>query len=211
MIYTVKEIMPLISESVIKKRKLLKLPGGKRVRLSSTLKTFHHWGVICARCGVEGTVFREVKHDKKTHLRLLGIKDGNEVMMTRDHIIPHSKGGSNNFSNMQTMCCECNSEKQDEVQEELVENSEYSYKSIKDYIFNTYRKSYARDRFSRDFGRTVRRVRERNPGMGLICGDLDEILQYLYDIKLRYGFRVPLEKLRRIPKEKQCLLSTEQV
>lgn len=211
MTYTVQEIMPLISEAVIKKRKLLRLPNGRRVRLSGTLKTFHHWGVTCSRCGVKGAVFREVKHDKKTHLRLLGIKDDKEVMMTRDHIIPHSKGGSNSFNNMQTMCCECNSEKQDEVQEELIEHSKYSYKSIKDYIFNTYNKSPARDRFSRDFSRTVRRVRERNPDPGLICGDLDEILQYLYDIKIRYGFKVPLEKLRRVPKEKQCSLSMQAV
>lgn len=211
MIYKTDEILPLISEAVIKKRKLIRFPSGKRVRLSSTLKTFHHRGVVCARCGLKGTIFREVKHknDKKTHLRLLGIKDGNEVMMTRDHIIPHSKGGSNNFNNMQTMCCECNSQKQDEVNEELIDNSMYSYKSIKDYIFQTYGKSPARDRFSRDFSKTVRKIRERKSVAGFVCGDLDEILQYLYDISLRYGFKVPLDKLKRVPKEKKCLLSTE--
>ena len=211
MTYTIEEMMPLISEAVMKKRKLLQLPSGKRARLSSTLKIFHHCGVICAKCGVKGTIFREVRHDKKMHIRLLGIKDGKEVMMTKDHIIPHSKGGSNSSSNMQTMCCECNSEKQDEVSGDLVENSKYSYKSIKDYIFNVYPKSSARDRFSRDFGKTVRRVREHTTSLGLICGDLDEILQYLYDIKIKYGLHVPIEKLRRVPKEKSCLLSTQRV
>lgn len=213
MTYKVEEIMPLISDAVINKRKLLQLPNDKMVRLSGTLKTFHHWGVVCAKCGLEGIMFREIKRDKKTHLRLFGIKDGEEIMMTRDHIIPQSRGGSNSFSNIQTMCCKCNSEKQDEVKKEFIENSEYLYKSIKDYIFNSYPKSLARDRFSRDFSKIVRKIMECDPSVGLICGDLDEILQYLYDIKVKYGFYVPLENLRRIPKrkEKQCSLCMELV
>jgi hypothetical protein len=207
--YKVEEILPLISEAVAEKKKLVCLPSGKKVRLSNTLKTFHYKGIVCIRCGLRGVIFREIKHhdNNNTHLRLLGIKDDNEVMMTRDHIIPYSRGGSNNFDNIQTMCCSCNSQKQDEIKKGLVENSVYSYKSIKDYVFQTYGKGPSRKRFSRDFSKLVRRIRERRPGF--VCGDLDEILQYLYHIKITYGFVVPLEKLKRIPKEKQCLFCTQ--
>lgn len=33
------------------------------------------------------------------------------ILMTKDHIVPKSKGGRNHVSNYQTMCFECNSKK----------------------------------------------------------------------------------------------------
>lgn len=38
-------------------------------------------------------------------------QDGEEVMMTKDHIIPVSKGGKNTLENYQTMCRKCNVQK----------------------------------------------------------------------------------------------------
>ena len=38
-------------------------------------------------------------------------ENGIEVLMTKDHIIPVSKGGKNILSNYQTMCELCNLEK----------------------------------------------------------------------------------------------------
>ena len=34
--------------------------------------------------------------------------NGKEVLMKKDHIFPHGKGGKNNISNYQTMCVKCN-------------------------------------------------------------------------------------------------------
>lgn len=39
----------------------------------------------------------------------------NEVLMTKDHIIPKSKGGKNNLSNYQPMCCICNKQKDNNI------------------------------------------------------------------------------------------------
>lgn len=44
---------------------------------------------------------------------------GHEVLMTRDHIIPRSRGGSEGLENMQTMCTKCNSKKGNKLEGEL--------------------------------------------------------------------------------------------
>lgn len=65
----------------------------------------------CVACGLDGTHFCVECHpgSPKYHLNLYGVdKDGDEVLMTKDHIIPRSKGGKNVLDNYQTMCRICN-------------------------------------------------------------------------------------------------------
>lgn len=85
---------------------------GHVVRLSSLrLRTFKQHGVVCFGCGVEGSFFAMERHgDQSTyHLNLYGIdKDGDEVLFTKDHIIPRSKGGRDVLWNMRTLCKMCN-------------------------------------------------------------------------------------------------------
>jgi hypothetical protein len=72
---------------------------------------------VCVRCGLPGAYFALEKsiHEenaRKWHLNLYGIgPDGREILFTKDHIIPVSKGGPDTLKNLQTMCEICNGEK----------------------------------------------------------------------------------------------------
>ena len=87
----------------------------KGVRMLSFLRN----GITCVSCGVKGVFFakeKTSKADRSFHLNLYGIKEnGKEVLMTRDHIYPRSLGGSEDITNMQTMCQCCNSRKGNKI------------------------------------------------------------------------------------------------
>lgn len=61
------------------------------------------------------------------HFNLYAIdKDGNEVLMTKDHILAKARGGKDRISNYQTCCKVCNETKgatNNEVFKELIEES----------------------------------------------------------------------------------------
>ena len=67
----------------------------------------------CAVCGIEGTIMALESHKKhsRPHFNMYAISNGHEILMTKDHIKPKSKGGSNNMKNYQTMCEQCNTRK----------------------------------------------------------------------------------------------------
>jgi 5-methylcytosine-specific restriction endonuclease McrA len=47
---------------------------------------------------------------------------GGHTLMTKDHIIPRSKGGSDSLDNLQTMCTVCNRDKSDQMPDEFESN-----------------------------------------------------------------------------------------
>jgi hypothetical protein len=78
-------------------------------------------GTNCVRCGLKGKFFALEKciRDKysKPHFNLYGVdKNGHEVMLTKDHIIPKSKGGKNILTNYQPLCIHCNQHKADKIE-----------------------------------------------------------------------------------------------
>ena len=79
----------------------------------------------CCQCGVRGIVMRlEYSHHQKgqfrPHFNLYAFRNGGYVLMTKDHIIPVSKGGSDEDDNLRTMCAPCNRKKGDKIIGEMV-------------------------------------------------------------------------------------------
>lgn len=110
-------VLPLIDVGPKYSNKKRAVIGGESVKISSLrLHTFKN-SCKCVECGIEGTTFALERTSKSSpwNLELYGIKDGKEIMMTKDHIIPKSKGGKNHISNIQTMCSECNLKKGDKL------------------------------------------------------------------------------------------------
>ncbi len=95
---------------------------------SARYQCFVEHGTDCSECGIKGSFFalevdKSHKEGTQPHFNLYAIdSDGNEVLMTKDHVIPLSKGGKNNLSNFKTMCCHCNEKKADK----LIESVEFS-------------------------------------------------------------------------------------
>ena len=98
--------------------------NGHLVKMDSLrYQLFKEKGTICVECGLKATHFalESMKGDMignnnpPYHFNLYGVRNGREVLFTKDHIHPASKGGKNNLNNMQTMCTECNLKKADKV------------------------------------------------------------------------------------------------
>lgn len=81
---------------------------------SLRLNTFATKGLVCAHCGIIGSIFalERIESQPKYHLNLWAIDSNNkEVLMTHDHIISRGNGGLDAISNVQTMCSPCNFKK----------------------------------------------------------------------------------------------------
>jgi 5-methylcytosine-specific restriction endonuclease McrA len=101
---------------------------GKLVWMTSLrLQTFARKGFKCVTCGIEGKYFALEQHTNKNgkespnawHFNLYALNEANEeVLMTRDHIVPKSRGGPDTLDNSQTMCALCNNKKGNNVEGE---------------------------------------------------------------------------------------------
>lgn len=119
--YSVEEVLEQVDFSKESKFKRIKkdFDGDSMKMYSDRLKVFSKKGIRCVTCGIEGIVFykEKKKEDKNFHFNLYGFnKIGEEVLMTKDHIIPKSKGGKNFIDNYQPMCVDCNSRKNNKVE-----------------------------------------------------------------------------------------------
>lgn len=114
-IYSINDVLKKV---FIDRRKgvndLVEFDGDMIHMASDRYKTFITSGIHCVHCGLKARYFAKERSvtSKKYHFNLYGINDENEeILFTKDHIIPKSKGGKNELSNYQTMCSKCNEKK----------------------------------------------------------------------------------------------------
>jgi 5-methylcytosine-specific restriction endonuclease McrA len=120
-VYPVAAILPLIvmpEEARKKKSRTSAEFEGKQVYLDSArYQMFASKGTICVACGLKGAFFALEQHysgnnPERWHFNLYGKDvDGNEVLLTKDHIKPKSRKGKNHLDNYQPMCYPCNQAK----------------------------------------------------------------------------------------------------
>lgn len=104
------QVLPKLLDQVGKKRAYIR---GYHVKINSLrLVTFKTKGTECVSCGIRGEFFAlEGEEGKRPHLNLYARRGKREVLMTKDHILPVSRGGRDHLNNMQTMCSSCNARK----------------------------------------------------------------------------------------------------
>ena len=115
--YGIQEVFNLIGEEYLnrqnsahKKEHNMVVDGFDVYPISLRYMNFYQHGVTCVACGRVGTHFK-LCGDSRANRRHFNLYTDDGVLMTKDHIIPKSKGGMDIVSNMQTMCACCNRKK----------------------------------------------------------------------------------------------------
>lgn len=121
--YSIDEVLSKILPISLPKNKAKVDFDGDLMKMSShRYHTFVKSGIKCVCCGIEGKYFvkEKFKKDKGYHFNLYALNEnGEEILMTKDHIVAKSKGGKDCIENYQTMCITCNNEKGTMSQEEF--------------------------------------------------------------------------------------------
>lgn len=131
-IYTIEQVHTLFKKwkpywdeyyfnpSKIKKK--IELVDGYPVKVYSQRYELFYKNIKCVKCGLEANcyILEKAPTAKRWHFNLY-YKDGNkEVLFTKDHILPKSRGGNDYLENYQTMCEPCNIQKSNNLTLEQV-------------------------------------------------------------------------------------------
>lgn len=119
-VYPIEEVLPYVvmekplsgKEQV--KARPQKIYDGKTVHMDSLrYQTFIKSGTTCVNCGLEANYFA-LEHQQgngaqdRYHFNLYALVGLREILFTKDHILPRSRGGAHCIDNLQTMCAPCN-------------------------------------------------------------------------------------------------------
>lgn len=129
-VYSIEEVEAIVKDSVInsscekgtkKDGGTVELDGYEVYRRSLRYKTFIEKGYKCVCCGRVGSYYALEKSKGSNAMRAhFNLYSDDDVLMTKDHIFPKSKGGRDCIENMQTMCSICNCSKGNYVPEDYV-------------------------------------------------------------------------------------------
>jgi hypothetical protein len=118
-IYTPEEVWKLVDG----KQSYVMVKGWRVHVHSRRLKMFRNQ-TSCIMCGREGVGFklarRELDSSKTAYFAFFGKKGKKQVLMTIDHWVPLSKGGSDRNHNRRVMCRDCNGKKSDTMPDQLI-------------------------------------------------------------------------------------------
>lgn len=91
-------------------KKITVIYDGVPVKIYSQRYELFLRNTTCVKCGLMASYYKLEKQptSQRYHFNLYGIKDDKEVLFTKDHIIPKSRGGGSQMRNYQTMCVLCN-------------------------------------------------------------------------------------------------------
>jgi hypothetical protein len=107
-VFSPEDVLPFVGQG----RKKIYTCAGKEyaVKMTSDRYSLFVKQRQCAACGLEGRYFflEQQQSDKSPHFNFYGEKDGEYVLMTKDHIRPRVAGGPDEAGNYQTMCAVCN-------------------------------------------------------------------------------------------------------
>lgn len=115
--YGIQDVFDLIGEEYLtrntdyhKRDVSISVDGFEVYPVSLRYMTFYQKGTTCVCCGKKGTHFK-LCGDPNTNRRHFNLFADDGSLLTKDHILPKSKGGRDAVENMQTMCESCNNEK----------------------------------------------------------------------------------------------------
>lgn len=110
--FTIEEVLPFTGAYSPNKNYTTNDGKTISVKMKSLRYQLFVKSTTCVCCELEGSFFELQRQDgvkdHLAHFNLYGIKDGNKILFTKDHIHPRSAGGKNGLENLQTMCSVCN-------------------------------------------------------------------------------------------------------
>lgn len=124
-------LLEQVPDNIYKKEriKLLNIPITITRKYLRLMKKYRD----CVLCGIEGNYIALESNGSGWHLNVYSYSDGMHKLMTKDHIIPLSKGGLDSLCNLQVLCIHCNGGKDNKIGGELVK---YVFERIKKPMSN---------------------------------------------------------------------------
>ena len=144
-VFTIEEVESLVKNDVMHSecksidkncQHNIQVEGHDVYTTSLRYKTFIEKGYRCVCCGRTGAYYAlEKAVESKKNRAHFNLYSNDGVLMTKDHILPRSKGGKDCIENMQTMCTICNSAKGSIVSDGFVPVDVPKKKNNRDYFW----------------------------------------------------------------------------